>query len=519
MAHAPAPRRLAVMSSSRRLRPTLLAPAAAGLALAAGSLATASTAGAATFSRAADGAIEYTAAPGEVNRVLIYDNDDGATMTLYDSSNASNGSTPDGCTGFASYGSWQVSCPYAPVRVDLGDGNDRGAVASTTPQVTVPVSIDGGPGNDELIGNAAAQILDGGPGDDTVDGNEGDDTLRGGDGNDTVEGGAGSDHIDAGAGDDLVSGDGSEGQWPDVIDGGPGTDRIATDFQDRSQDIDAQPPVNVTLGGDADDGRPGEGDDVRNVERVLVNIPGTYVGTDAPEDIEVHQVLGSVTISGGGGDDTLVGPDGADHIDGGPGDDTIDAGYGDDTIVGGPGRDTIRADRTTTDCGFLWCKYPYGNDSVDAVDGEVDSISCGAGTDTVRADPQDVVAPDCENVTRAGGGAASGGGSASAGNSGGDASGTAPKLAPHRVPLATALRHGLVVKVSGAAAGAKLALTARSGKRTLGTGRGTVGHAGTATIKIRFSAAGRRWAAARKRVSLTVSGGGASAVVSLGRNP
>ena len=67
------------------------------------------------------------------------------------SSGTSAGSTPDGCTSFASYGSWQVSCPYAPVRLWLGDGNDRGSVASTTPQVTVPVMIDGGPGTSRKI--------------------------------------------------------------------------------------------------------------------------------------------------------------------------------------------------------------------------------------------------------------------------------------------------------------------------------------------------------------------------------
>ena len=70
-------------------------------------------------------------------------------------------------------------------------------------------------------------------------------------------------------------------------------------------------------------------------------------------------------------------------------------------LIGGPGRDTISGDLAGGDCGPLWCKYPYGNDTIDARDGEVDSITCGAGTDTVIADPQDVVAPDCEHVDAA----------------------------------------------------------------------------------------------------------------------
>jgi hypothetical protein len=41
----------------------------------------------------------------------------------------------------------------------------------------------------------------------------------------------------------------------------------------------------------------------------------------------------------------------------------------------------------------------------------VDHIDCGAGTDTVPADPQDVIDASCENVTRSGGsGGSSGGG-------------------------------------------------------------------------------------------------------------
>ncbi|MFL5893495.1 MAG: hypothetical protein ACJ76Z_00105 [Thermoleophilaceae bacterium] len=40
-----------------------------------------------------------------------------------------------------------------------------------------------------------------------------------------------------------------------------------------------------------------------------------------------------------------------------------------------------------------------GNDSVEAHDGRVESISCGDGVDSVTVDPRDVVAADCETVT------------------------------------------------------------------------------------------------------------------------
>jgi len=38
------------------------------------------------------------------------------------------------------------------------------------------------------------------------------------------------------------------------------------------------------------------------------------------------------------------------------------------------------------------CTLPFGNDVIDARDGEVDNIDCGAGQDEVMADGADTVA-------------------------------------------------------------------------------------------------------------------------------
>ncbi len=89
-------------------------------------------------------------------------------------------------------------------------------------------------------------------------------------------------------------------------------------------------------------------------------------------------------------------------VDGRGGDDIIEGGYGDDTISGGAGRDQINADAGTNSCNFLVCRMGSGNDTVNIRDGEVDSVVCGPGTDTVIADANDTVAADCENVDRAG---------------------------------------------------------------------------------------------------------------------
>jgi hypothetical protein len=275
-----------------------------------------------------------------------------------------------------------------------------------------------------------------------------------------------------------------------VIDGGPGYDRIESEWQQAT--YSAPPvPITLTLAGGADDGRPGEGDDVRNVERVVTSGPSRLVGTDAGEYLEVFQVSSPSEILGGGGNDTLRANDGADKLDGGPGDDDLDAGFGDDTIVGGPGRDSIAGDRRGGDCGPLWCKLPFGNDTIDARDGEQDSVLCGAGDDTVQADAIDVVASDCEHVTR---------GAASATPPVPDADKPAPlSVAVAKTTLAKALAHGLKLRVGVPGAGRVTA----SAKRASGSTKAK--QAGPATVVLRFTKAARRSLRGKRTVKLSVA--------------
>ena len=84
-------------------------------------------------------------------------------------------------------------------------GNDQVSGSGQAP-VTTQITIDGGPGDDNLGGTSNADLLLGGDGNDLVDGNRGDDTAflgagddtfqwDPGDGSDTVEGQAGSDRL------------------------------------------------------------------------------------------------------------------------------------------------------------------------------------------------------------------------------------------------------------------------------------------------------------------------------------
>ncbi|MEL7237711.1 MAG: hypothetical protein AAGK78_02525, partial [Planctomycetota bacterium] len=105
-----------------------------------------------------------------------------------------------------------VLATEAVTRIEIagGDGDDTFDASG----VDVTVIIDGGAGNDTIIGGSATDFLNGG---------EGDDSLVGGDSGDLLLGGAGNDNIDAGNGNDVVGG----GDGDDVILGGDGWDLIA----------------------------------------------------------------------------------------------------------------------------------------------------------------------------------------------------------------------------------------------------------------------------------------------------
>ena len=449
---------------------------------------------ASTVTFATDGALVVTAAPGERNHLGIQAaGDESGRMTVYEGATGVPVTGPgDRCE---SQYEGSVTCTFDPaagVRVDLGDGDDWGYISSDLP-TAMPASISGGPGADKLqaSGDGQPTTLDGGPGNDKLDGGPGTDELIGGDGDDSLNGWAGTDRLDGGAGADVLNGDAGKDPSPDVLDGGPGYDRIDSEWQQSA--FDAPAPLTVTLGGGADDGRPGEGDDVRNVERVLTYGPSRLVGTDAGEHLEVVQITSAGELVGAGGNDTLRGADGPDKLDGGAGDDELDAGFGDDTIVGGPGRDSIAGDRRGGDCGPLWCKYPYGNDTIDARDGEQDSVMCGAGQDTVQADAIDVVAGDCETVTRGAAGApptttpAGGGGSA------------ALTATVTKTKLAKALAHGLKVRVSVPAAGRVTAKAPRA------SGSAKAKKAGATTVVLRFNKSARKALRGKRSVKLMIA--------------
>lgn len=125
-----------------------------------------------------------------------------------------------------------------------------------------------------------------------------------------------------------------------------------------------------------------------NVDSMVANMVSITVGATGASGADSLKVSGAVNdlLAGDTGNDVLDGGDGNDDLRGDEGNDTLSGGGGNDTLQGGSGVDSMDGGE--------------GDDIVNAPDGSADRITCGGGTDTVRADTVDEVAADCENVQR-----------------------------------------------------------------------------------------------------------------------
>ncbi len=237
--------------------------------------------------------------------------------------------------------------------ITTGTGNDTIITGNGKNQINAGNGnneVTTGSGDDTIVTGTGRDVINSGAGDDVIWSGAGDDTIHIGDGNDIVRAGAGNDMIIAGAG----NGD-------DIIDGGSGTDTvtypsavnpISVDLRqiDRSgtatlhsgtigallvaNGYAASTPVGIATGGDIDV------DVLVSIENVTGGAgDDTIIGDDA-----VNRLLGEAgadVINGGGGDDRIEGGADADMLFGEAGDDFIIGGAGDDTIGGGAGSDTL----------------------------------------------------------------------------------------------------------------------------------------------------------------------------------
>jgi hypothetical protein len=137
-------------------------------------------------------------------------------------------------------GSAEFSVPRAQVErlsVDGGNGADSLRIDESNGVFTdaIATTIEGGNGNDRLVGGAGAVTLSGGNGNDVLIGGAGVETLIGGNGDDSIDGNKGNDVGLLGNGNDTFVWDPGDGS--DVVEGQNGTDTMLFNGADAAERV------------------------------------------------------------------------------------------------------------------------------------------------------------------------------------------------------------------------------------------------------------------------------------------
>jgi Ca2+-binding RTX toxin-like protein len=117
------------------------------------------------------------------------------------------------------------------------NGYDRITIDGSFGPIARKVTLEGGDGNDTLVGDSTNDVLRGGAGDDVLTGLGGADALAGGGGNDLLIGDSGADFHDGGDGNDTLWAD--DGAAGDTVLGGNGTDNARVDPGDQVSGVEA----------------------------------------------------------------------------------------------------------------------------------------------------------------------------------------------------------------------------------------------------------------------------------------
>ena len=220
----------------------------------------------------------------------------------------------------------------APVVAPIGCQQvDPRAVTCRPSSGPIKVVVALGDNDDSLSLNTAADgtIVDGGPGNDVLVGGPGDDSLDGDIGNDLIAGGAGDDLLEPGLG-------------GDVLHGGEGSDSAVYTAREL--------PVSIDLSLPRADGATDAADSLTSVEGAIGgNGKDVLTGNDGPNRLEGN--IGNDRITGRGGADELIGSEGADQIDAGAGDDLIDLSNVVEEDEGEDGEFTVDESNDRVRCG------------------------------------------------------------------------------------------------------------------------------------------------------------------------
>jgi Ca2+-binding RTX toxin-like protein len=294
--------------------------------------------------------------------------------------------------------------------VAAGNGNDTLSAAMLF--ANTALTLDGGAGNDTIIGSQGADQLLGGDGNDVVTGGRGNDTALLGNGNDTFiwNPGDGSDTVEGQAGTDTLVFNGAIiNERMDISANGQRV-RLTRDVGNIVMDLNGVEHIQVNALGSADTITVNDltGTDVKQVAIDLSAPAGSGQGDGAADSVTVNGTAGddhiavassgaSVVVNGLAAKVTIAGAEGANDsltvdglagndtinasalnsgqinltINGGAGNDTITGSRGNDVVIGGTGNDVALLG--AGDDTFIW----NPGDASDTVEGQ-------AGTDTLR---------------------------------------------------------------------------------------------------------------------------------------
>jgi Ca2+-binding RTX toxin-like protein len=290
----------------------------------------------------------------------------------------------------------------APFSIDIGttenlvlnmNGGDDSFSATGNLAALIKLTVDGGDGNDTILGSNGADLLLGGDGNDFIDGQQGDDVALLGAGNDVFQWdpGDGSDTVEGQDGVDTLLFNGSGGAEIFEVSANGERALFTRNLGNIVMDLNDVERIDVNALGGADNIVVGDlsGTDVTEVnidlgggdgaaDTVTVNatnggdvvlVTGDNGGVsvlglaatvnilnfDANDrliinglgDDDVIEASGlaasgiQLTADGGAGDDVLIGGDGADTLLGGAADDVLIGGPGLDVLDGGPGDNIV----------------------------------------------------------------------------------------------------------------------------------------------------------------------------------